>query len=74
MNLQVLLAGMGIEVQDELDFSTDYLIVGSDLFVDEEGTPLDDPLSPTDLPVYKDAQANGVQIVPLTKLRSYFVL
>jgi hypothetical protein len=73
-NLQVLLAGMGIEVQDELDFSTDYLIVGSDLFVDEEGTPLDDPLSPTDLPVYKDAQANGVQIVPLTKLRSYFIL
>ena len=73
-NLEVLLSGMGIKVQDELDFSTDYLIVGSDMFVDEEGTPLDDPLSPVDLPVYKDAQANGVQIVPLTQLRSYFVL
>jgi len=73
-NLKVLLSEMGISVQDHLDFNTDYLIVGSDLFVDEEGTPLDDPLSPSDLPVYKDAQANGVQIVPLSKLRSYFVL
>lgn len=73
-NLEVLLHGMGISVQDKLDFSTDYLIVGSDLFVDEEGTALDDPLSPTDLPVYKDAQSNGVQIISLTQLRSYFVL
>lgn len=73
-NLEVLLHGMGISVQDKLDFSTDYLIVGSDLFVDEEGTTLDDPLSPTDLPVYKDAKANGVQIISLTQLRSYFIL
>ena len=73
-NLEVLLHGMGISVQESLDFNTDYLIVGSDLFVDEEGTALDDPLSPTDLPVYKDAQANGVQIISLSQLRSYFVL
>jgi len=71
--LKILLKDMGITVQDQLDFNTDYLIVGSELFTDEEGNPLEDPLSPTDLPVYKDAEASGVQIVSIKDLQGYFV-
>ena len=70
--LRVLLAGMGITVQTKLDVNTDYLIVGSDLFTDENGEPLEDPLSPSELPIYKDAEAQGVQIVPIKSLLSYF--
>jgi len=70
--VELLLRNMGIEVQDELAFDTDYLIVGSELFVDEEGNPLEEPLQPSELPVYKDAEAMGVQIVPIKDLRSYF--
>ena len=72
--LRVLLKNMGITVQDKLDFNTDYLIVGSDLWTDEEGNQLEEPLSPTELPVYKDAEASGVQIVSIKTLSTYFVL
>jgi hypothetical protein len=72
--LKVLLKGIGITVQDTLDFNTDYLIVGSELFIDEEGNSLEDPLSPMELPVYKDAEANGVQIVSIKDLHGYFVM
>ena len=43
-----------------------------DLFVDENGQPLETPVQPSDLPVYKDAVADGVQIVQLKDLRQYF--
>jgi hypothetical protein len=72
--LKVLLKDIGITVQDTLDFNTDYLIVGSELFTDEDGNPLEDPLSPAELPVYKDAEANGVQIVSIKDLHGYFVM
>jgi len=71
--LKILLKDMGITVQDSLDFNTDYLIVGSELFTDEEGNPLEGPLSPVELPVYKDAEASGVQIVSIKDLQGYFV-
>ena len=54
------------------DTPENYLIVGSELFTDEDGNPLEDPLSPTELPVYKDAEANGVQIVSINSLHNYF--
>jgi len=72
--LRDLLARMGINVQSALDLTTDFLIVGSEIFVDEFGEPLETPLSPSDLPLYKEAQANGVQIIPIQRIREYFVL
>ena len=66
------LQNMGITVQKALDMTTDYLVVGSDVFVDEEGNQLEEAMSPTELSVYKDAQALGVQITPIKDLRSYF--
>ena len=72
--LRILLKDMGITVQAGLDFNTDYLIVGSEMFTDEEGNQLEDPLSPAELPVYKDAEANGVQIVSIKDLQGYFVM
>ena len=70
--LRVLLQDMGITVQDGLDVNTDYLIVGSDIWTDEDGNQLEEAMSPTELPVYKDAEANGVQVVSIKKLASYF--
>jgi len=70
--LKVLLANMNIKVHDRLDHNTDYLIVGSELYVDEDGNPLETPLQPSELAVFKDAQASGVQIVSIKQLREYF--
>jgi predicted nucleic acid-binding Zn-ribbon protein len=70
--LKTLLQRMGIELQDQLQLDTDYLIVGAEMFTDEEGNPLEEPLHPSEMPIYKDAEARGVQIVPLKDLRSYF--
>lgn len=71
--LKALLANMGVTVQKSVDKSTDFLIVGAELFVDENGQPIESgPVSPSDLPVYKDAVADGVQVVQLKDLRQYF--
>jgi len=70
--LEALLAGMGVSVQKKLDKSTDFLIVGGEMYADENGTPLESPMQPSDLPVYKDATAQGVQVVLLKDLRQYF--
>lgn len=70
--LGALLANMGVKVQTKLDKSTDFLIVGSEMYSDENGQPLEAPIAPSDLPVYKDAVADGVQIVQLKDLRQYF--
>ena len=74
--LSALLASMNIQVQQALDPNTDFLIVGAELYVDPVTLePLEEPLSPSELPVYKDAQAQGgIAIIPLKDLRSYFVL
>lgn len=70
--LKLLLGEIGINVQDKLDLTTNYLIVGSPLFYDEDGEPADEPIQPSDLPVYKDAQAYGCQIISINDLRKFF--
>ena len=63
---------MGVTVQDKLDARTDYLIVGSEVYVDEDGEPYEEPRQPSDMAVYKEAEAKGVGIVPLKDIREYF--
>ncbi|MDP6763546.1 MAG: hypothetical protein QF903_08495 [Planctomycetota bacterium] len=70
--LRTLLDGIQVNVQGVLDKTTDYLIVGSELYHDEDGEILEDPLQPSELSVYKEAEAMGVQIVPLKLVREYF--
>jgi hypothetical protein len=71
-DLRALLSGMNIQVQKAVDKNTDFLIVGSEVYVDENGQPLAQPVQPTDLPMYRDAVAQGVQVVQLNDLRKYF--
>jgi hypothetical protein len=70
--LKQLLSSMGITVQQKLDVSTDFLVVGSEMYTDENKQPVETPIQPSDLPVYKEAVAQGVQIVLLKDLRNYF--
>lgn len=74
-DLVALLKRMGIHVQEDVGVTTHFLIVGSELYEDPEtGDSLDIPLDPTDLPVFKEAQALGVQIIPIQDVRTYFDL
>lgn len=71
--LTTMLARMGIHVQPRLDLTTHYLIVGSEMWNDPDTSePLEEPIQPSDLPVYKEAESKGVQIIPLQDLREYF--
>lgn len=70
--LAMLLSEIRIRVQPKVDQTTDFLIVGAELYVDEDGEPLEEPLPPSELPEYKNAEALGVQIVPLQEVRRYF--
>lgn len=72
--LRQLLGRIGVNVQSQLDRSTDFLIVGSEIFTDEFGEPLEEPLQPSDLPVYKEAEATGVQIIPIQRIREFFTM
>ncbi|HTF89017.1 MAG TPA: hypothetical protein VK843_11455 [Planctomycetota bacterium] len=67
-----LLANLGITVQPKIDNTTDYLIVGGEMYVDKDGTALEEPIQPSETAVYKDAEAKGVAITPLKDLRAYF--
>ncbi len=69
--LTVVLGNMGIIVQPDLNEATDMLILGGDVMTDEYGDPLDEPVSPTDLPIYGEAEARGVSVVPFGTLRKY---
>jgi len=71
--LRLLLAEVGIVVQEEVDKTTDYLIVGSEIYTDEDGDPLEEPRSPTEDPVYSNAVAMGVQVVPIKQIHEYFL-
>jgi hypothetical protein len=71
-DLKALLTGMNIQVQKAVDRNTDFLILGAEMYVDENGQPLAQPVQPTDLPTYRDAVAQGVQVVQLSELRKYF--
>lgn len=70
--LGMVLADIGVTVQDAIDERTDYLILGQELYVDADGEPLEDPLQPTELPEYKEAEARGIVVVPLKHIREYF--
>ncbi len=71
--LTMLLERLGIVVQPGLDLTTHFLIVGSELWADPDtGDPLDEPIQPSELPVYKEAEAIGVQIIPLQDIRAFF--
>ncbi|MEM7310373.1 MAG: hypothetical protein AAF682_27095 [Planctomycetota bacterium] len=68
-----LLEAMGIRVQDKLDLTTTFMIVGAPLYTDPDtGEPREEPLEPSELPEYKDAEAIGVQVVPLSEIREFF--
>lgn len=69
--LSVVLAKMGIIVEESVNSATDMLILGGDVTVDEFGDPLDEPISPTELPAYGEAQAFGVAVISFNTLRKY---
>ena len=71
-DLKALLAEMNIRVQDTRDLTTDYMIVGAELYYDEEGEPLEEPMPASETSAYKEAVAAGVQVVPLKDIRAYF--
>jgi hypothetical protein len=74
-DLTTLLDKMGIHVQSKIDRTTHFLIVGSDLYNDPAtGEPLETPMPASDLAEYKQAEALGVQILPLQDIRDYFRL
>lgn len=70
--IALLLAEIGITVQKELDLTTNYLIVGQPMYTDENGDPLEEPRQPSELGVYKNAQAQGCSIVSITQFQRFF--
>ncbi|TDJ70573.1 MAG: hypothetical protein E2O39_09855 [Planctomycetota bacterium] len=70
--LKLLLESIGITVQKRLDQETDYLIVGAEMYVDIHNDPVEEPIQPSELPVYKEAQAQGTQILSIRDVRQYF--
>lgn len=71
--LKIFLQRMGIVVQPKLDLTTHFLIVGAELYNDPEtNEPLEEPIQPSELRTYKDAEASGVLIVPLQDVRQFF--
>ncbi|MDG1500380.1 MAG: hypothetical protein P8N31_15080 [Planctomycetota bacterium] len=70
--LTILLEKIGIYVQDELDLTTNFLIAGAPVMQDEDGYPLEDPQEVKDMPVYKQAEADNVQIISLASIQNFF--
>lgn len=70
--LRLLLQEIGVTVQKRVDSDTAYLIVGAALLLDENGEPYEEPVQPSVLPEYKEAQAQGVQIVSIREVESFF--
>ena len=71
--LSGLLDSIGIRVQDDLDFTTNFMIVGSPILQDADGYPLEEPIEPSDTPQYQQAIANKVQVIPLASIQEFFV-
>ena len=68
-----MLERMSINVQPEITITTHFLIVGGELWNDPEtNEPLEEPVQPWDLEVYKEAEALGLQIIPLQNIREFF--
>lgn len=72
--LKLSLGRIGVTVQDGIDATTDMLILGTPLVVDEDGIELDEPRQPSDLPAYSEAQSLGVTIVPFNSMRKFLKL
>jgi len=70
--LRLLLDEIGVVVQKKIDNDSAYLIVGEALYQDENGEAYDEPVQPSELPEYKQAEAKGVQIVSIRELESFF--
>ncbi len=64
--LTALLAELGIQVQTQVDITTDYLILGSEEIVNGE------PVSFNQNTDFKKAETLGVVIVPLKEIESFF--
>ena len=71
--LSGLLYSIGIRVQDDLDLTTNFMIVGSPILQDADGYPLEEPIEPSDTPQYQQAVANKVQVIPLASIQEFFV-
>ena len=71
--LSGLLDSIGIRVHDDLDLTTNFMIVGSPILQDADGYPLEDPIEPSDTPQYQQAIANKVQVIPLASIQEFFV-
>ena len=71
--LSGLLDSIGIRVQDDLDLTTNFMIVGSPILQDADGYPLEEPIEPSDTPQYQQAIANKVQVIPLASIQEFFV-
>lgn len=70
--VEALLEDIGITVQENVDLTTNYLIVGGPLFYDEEGEPVEEPIQPSELSTYKEAVEKGVYIISINALKQYF--
>lgn len=71
--LSGLLDSIGIRVQNDLDLTTNFMIVGSPILQDADGYPLEEPIEPSDTPQYQQAVANKVQVIPLSSIQEFFV-
>ena len=71
-DIRALCGQIGITVQKAVDDDTDYLIVGSQLYQNEDGELLEEPVQPSELAEYKDADAKGVAIVSIRDVRRFF--
>lgn len=63
---------IGITIQPAVTADTDFLIVGGEIFLDEDGEPLEEPIQPNELAPYKDAEALGAQIISYRQLSQFF--
>ena len=71
--LVTLLGNVGINVQDAIDETTHFLIVGNTLYNDPEtNEPLEEPLDVKDLAEYKEAEVRHIQIIPIQDIRTFF--
>lgn len=68
-----LLGELGIQVQEEVGPTTDFLIVGGPIFNDPEtNEPLEEPIAVEEQAQYKNAVNLQVQIIPLRDVRQFF--
>jgi hypothetical protein len=70
--LRLLLDEIGINVQDRITNTTNYLITGGPIFMDEDGEPLEEPLAVEELPEYTEALNRGIVVIPMSDVTQYF--